>query len=53
MLADEMPNARFVAARDFLEWRTRPERLDQEAIRFVAECWATRAERRTDAEADK
>ena len=51
MLADELPNARFVAARDFLEWRTRPERLDLEAIRFVTDCWGDRtaAERRTDA----
>jgi len=41
MLAEEMPNARFVAARSILEWRTRPERLDSEAIEFVSTCWQT------------
>ncbi len=39
MLAEEMPNARFVAARSILEWRTRPARLDQEAVEFVSRCW--------------
>jgi pimeloyl-ACP methyl ester carboxylesterase len=39
MLADEMPNARFVAARSILEWRARPHRLNQEAIEFVELCW--------------
>jgi pimeloyl-ACP methyl ester carboxylesterase len=41
MLAEEMPNARFVAARSILEWRTRPERLDAEALEFVSTCWGT------------
>ena len=36
MLADEMPNARFVAARSILEWRARPHRLDAEAVAFVS-----------------
>jgi pimeloyl-ACP methyl ester carboxylesterase len=40
MLADEMPNARFVAARSILEWRARPERLDAEAVGFVTQCWS-------------
>jgi pimeloyl-ACP methyl ester carboxylesterase len=40
MLADEMPNARFVAARSIVEWRSRPERLDTEAVEFVSQCWA-------------
>lgn len=40
MLAEEMPNARFVAAHSILEWRLRPARLDAEAALFVAECWA-------------
>jgi pimeloyl-ACP methyl ester carboxylesterase len=40
MLADEMPNARFVEARGILEWRRRPERLNDEAIAFVTECWS-------------
>jgi pimeloyl-ACP methyl ester carboxylesterase len=42
MLADEMPNARFVAARSIVEWRTTPERLDAEAVAFVTQCWAAR-----------
>jgi pimeloyl-ACP methyl ester carboxylesterase len=46
MLAEEMPNARFVAARSILEWRSRPERLNTEAIQFVTSCWSTEPERR-------
>jgi len=41
MLADEMPRARFVAARSIVEWRTRPARLDAKAIEFVSSCWRT------------
>jgi pimeloyl-ACP methyl ester carboxylesterase len=52
MLAEEMPNARFVAARSILEWRVSPQRLTNEAVEFVAECWSSpaadrRAGRRT------
>ena len=47
MLAEEMPNARFVEARGILEWRFRPERLDREASEFVSQCWHERAGRRT------
>ncbi|WP_082748292.1 alpha/beta fold hydrolase [Nocardioides jensenii] len=43
MLAEEIPGARFVQARSIVEWRLRPERLDDEAARFVRECWETRA----------
>jgi pimeloyl-ACP methyl ester carboxylesterase len=39
MLAEELPDARFVEARGILEWRVRPERLDREAVAFVADCW--------------
>jgi hypothetical protein len=39
MLADEMVGARFVAARSILEWRIAPERLDNLAAGFVAECF--------------
>jgi pimeloyl-ACP methyl ester carboxylesterase len=39
VLADQMPNARFVQAKGILEWRLRPERLNLEATRFVLECW--------------
>ena len=47
MLADEMPNARFVEAKNILEWRLRPERLDREAIEFVTACWRPAARRRS------
>jgi pimeloyl-ACP methyl ester carboxylesterase len=39
MLAEELPDARFVEANGILEWRFRPERLDREAVAFVADCW--------------
>jgi hypothetical protein len=47
MLAEEMPNARFVEADGILEWRLRPARLDAEAVRFVTECWDAGTRRRT------
>jgi pimeloyl-ACP methyl ester carboxylesterase len=43
MLAAELPNGRFLAARGILEWRLRPERLDAEAVAFVSECWKAAA----------
>ena len=43
MLADELVGARFVAARSILEWRMSPERLDDIAATFVAECFDTAA----------
>ena len=39
MVAEEMPNARHLSASSILEWRFRPERLDQEALSFVTEAW--------------
>ena len=39
MLAEEMPNAEFVAARSVVEWRARPDRLNAEAVAFVSRCW--------------
>jgi pimeloyl-ACP methyl ester carboxylesterase len=39
MLAEEMPNSRFVEARSILEWRYRPARLNAEAVTFVTACW--------------
>jgi len=39
MLAEELPQGRFVEARSVLEWWIRPDRLDDEAVRFVARCW--------------
>jgi pimeloyl-ACP methyl ester carboxylesterase len=41
MLAQELPHVRFVRASSILEWRVRPERLDQEAVDFVRDCWST------------
>ena len=46
MLAAELPNSRFVAARGILEWRFRPERLNAEAVAFVADCWRAGNRRR-------
>jgi len=39
MLAEEMPNARFLQAKGILEWRLSPDRLTDEALAFVAQCW--------------
>ncbi|HEX4977209.1 MAG TPA: alpha/beta hydrolase [Nocardioides sp.] len=49
MLAEELPNCRFVAAHSILEWRVRPERLNAEAIEFVSSCWRSGARRRRSA----
>jgi pimeloyl-ACP methyl ester carboxylesterase len=40
MLAEEMPNARFLQAKGILEWRLSPDRLTDEALAFVAQCWS-------------
>ncbi len=37
--AAELPGARLVEAHSILEWRVRPERLDRELCRFLAEVW--------------
>jgi pimeloyl-ACP methyl ester carboxylesterase len=42
MLAEELPDATFVRAKDVLEWRRRPRRLDEVAAGFVAGCFAPR-----------
>ena len=52
MLADEMPNARFVAARSILEWRARPQRLDAEAVGFVVAVLVAHASTRASCRAD-
>ena len=46
MLAEEMPNARFVPAKGILEWRLHPDRLTAEAVEFVSSCWAGGTRRR-------
>jgi pimeloyl-ACP methyl ester carboxylesterase len=40
MLADELPHSRFVEARSIVEWRARPERLNQVATEFALSCWS-------------
>jgi pimeloyl-ACP methyl ester carboxylesterase len=42
MLAEELPDATFVEAKDLLEWRRSPQRLDDVAAEFVAGCFAPR-----------
>jgi pimeloyl-ACP methyl ester carboxylesterase len=44
MLAAELPNATFVAARSILEWRVHPDRLTSEAVGFLSRCWAAPGE---------
>lgn len=39
MVAEELPHGRHVGASSILEWRFRPERLNQEAVAFVTEVW--------------
>jgi pimeloyl-ACP methyl ester carboxylesterase len=39
MLADEMPNATLVRATSILEWRLRPQRLNDEAVAFATMLW--------------
>jgi pimeloyl-ACP methyl ester carboxylesterase len=40
MLIEELRAARLVEANSILEWRTRPERLNEELARFLDEVWA-------------
>jgi pimeloyl-ACP methyl ester carboxylesterase len=50
MLADEIPRATLLRSRSALEWRFRPERLDQAAVELATTCWKTpRRRRRTGA----
>lgn len=39
MLAAELPNVRFEQASSILEWRIRPDRLNEAAIDFARSCW--------------
>jgi pimeloyl-ACP methyl ester carboxylesterase len=41
MLADELPASEFVRASSVLEWRFRPDRLNQKATEFALRCWKT------------
>ncbi|HET7174210.1 MAG TPA: alpha/beta fold hydrolase [Nocardioidaceae bacterium] len=40
MLAEELPNVRFVAARSIVEWRRRPERITAEVLAFLDSAFA-------------
>jgi pimeloyl-ACP methyl ester carboxylesterase len=40
MLIEELRRARLVEANSILEWRTRPQRLNDELARFLDEVWA-------------
>jgi pimeloyl-ACP methyl ester carboxylesterase len=42
MLCEELPNARLVDATSILEWRLRPQRLDDELASFLDEVWSER-----------
>jgi pimeloyl-ACP methyl ester carboxylesterase len=46
MLAEELPASTFVKAKGILEWRYRPQRLDDIAIGFVDECYRAPAKGR-------
>ena len=41
MLAEELPKATLVRSHSVLEWRLRPERLDQAAVELATACWKT------------
>ncbi len=40
MLAEELPQAQLVEANSIFEWRTRPNRLNEELARFLDEIWS-------------
>lgn len=46
MVAAEMPNATFVRAHSILEWRARPQRLNDLAADFARSCWDSESKRR-------
>lgn len=41
MLAEELPRAQLIEANSILEWRTRPQRLNDELARFLDQVWAS------------
>jgi pimeloyl-ACP methyl ester carboxylesterase len=42
MLATELPNARLIEATSILEWRIRPDRLDDELAVFLDDVWGSK-----------
>jgi pimeloyl-ACP methyl ester carboxylesterase len=49
MLADELPNGRFLAAESIFEWRARPERINAEVFQFLSEVFESVPVRRPSA----
>jgi hypothetical protein len=45
MLAEELPDARMIRASSILELRISPERLTNEIVKFVDDCWGGRPSR--------
>ena len=45
MLVEELPNSRLIEATSILEWRIRPERLDDELGEFLDEVWDSKGGR--------
>jgi pimeloyl-ACP methyl ester carboxylesterase len=43
MLAKELPNARLIEATSILEWRIRPDRLDDELAVFLDDVWGSKS----------
>ena len=42
MLAKELPHARLIEATSILEWRIRPDRLDNELAAFLDDVWGSK-----------
>jgi len=45
MLAEELPNAEFVAAESIVEWRARPDRITELVLEFLDGLWPSRRRR--------
>ena len=45
MLAEELPNAEFVAAESIVEWRARPDRITDVVVEFLDGLWPARRRR--------
>jgi pimeloyl-ACP methyl ester carboxylesterase len=48
-LHEEMPNSRMVEATSIIEWRVKPDRLDDELANFLDEVWSDRPAEAADA----
>ena len=45
MLAEELPNAEFVAAESIIEWRARPDRVTGLVLEFLDGLWPSKRRR--------